>query len=68
MSASHKQPKPAKPQAEPSPWTDPFQQTHDNADVKQEKAPKPARAGRKTDSTLPDEPTHDALSTIFNGH
>jgi len=63
MRSSTKQPKTNLPASEPSPWTEPFQRAQEAAAAKQaanqaQTAPKP------TDRA--EEPTHAALSTIFN--
>ncbi len=77
---SEKNAKPAsqsgKPEAEHSPWTEPFQRSQDSgafdSTAQNQKSAHQsahrANAGSKPAAQHTDEATHDALSTIFNGN
>lgn len=60
-----KQPKHNLPASEPSPWTELFQRAQEAAAAEKTEAANQAQtAPRPADRA--EEPTHDALSTIFN--
>jgi hypothetical protein len=67
MSSQSKQSKSNQPAFESSPWTEPFQLAQEAAAAaKQAEAATEAKSAPKP-ADRADEPTHDALSTIFNG-
>jgi hypothetical protein len=61
-----KQPKNTQPSSEPSPWTEPFQRAEEAAAAQKPETADQAQTTPKREDRQ-DEPTHNALSTIFNG-
>ena len=55
------------PTFEPSPWTEVFQRAQEAAEAKSAEAANQAKTAPQPTADRAEEPTQDALSTIFNG-